>query len=177
MVATDVKHAHNTLTFFHAGRVPRVLRRASLCRGCRQGTQLIQSLPVTCWNGQSIRIFMETSSDADQDPLVFGPSGSVSQRYGSGSFYHQAKIVRKPLTYCIVTSLWLFIFVKCCTCTYLQKVKNKKVFVYILKVTEETVRGADPDPYQNVMDSQHCESWIRYYQLTWLTLSPVYKLW
>jgi hypothetical protein len=37
----------------------------------------------------------------DQDPYVFGPtgstSGSISQRYGSGSrsgsFYHQAKIV------------------------------------------------------------------------------------
>jgi hypothetical protein len=33
------------------------------------------------------------------DPQVFGPlgSGSTSQRYGSGSFYHQAKIVRKAL--------------------------------------------------------------------------------
>jgi hypothetical protein len=35
------------------------------------------------------------------DPYVFGPPGSVStsQRYrsGSGSFYHQAKIVRKTL--------------------------------------------------------------------------------
>ncbi len=45
------------------------------------------------------------------DPYVFGPpgsgSGSISQRYGSGYgsgfFYHQAKIVRKPL---IPTSLW-----------------------------------------------------------------------
>jgi hypothetical protein len=33
------------------------------------------------------------------DPHVFGPSGSgsVSKIYGSGSFYHQAKIVRKTL--------------------------------------------------------------------------------
>jgi hypothetical protein len=35
------------------------------------------------------------------DPYVFGPPGSgfisYSQRYGSGSFYHQAKIVRKSL--------------------------------------------------------------------------------
>jgi hypothetical protein len=33
------------------------------------------------------------------DPHVFGPpgSGSVSQRYVSGSFYHHAKIVRKTL--------------------------------------------------------------------------------
>ncbi len=32
-----------------------------------------------------------------QDPEVLGPPGfgSVSQRYGSGSFHHQAKIVRK----------------------------------------------------------------------------------
>ncbi len=44
------------------------------------------------------------------DPYVFGPpgswSGSISQRYGSesGSFYHQAKVVRKIL---IPTALWL----------------------------------------------------------------------
>jgi hypothetical protein len=35
------------------------------------------------------------------DPHVFGPpgsgSGSISQSYGSGSFYHKAKIVRKTL--------------------------------------------------------------------------------
>jgi hypothetical protein len=33
------------------------------------------------------------------DPHVFGPprSGSTSQRYGSGSFYYHAKIVRKTL--------------------------------------------------------------------------------
>ncbi len=47
---------------------------------------------------------------AGADPYVFGPpgSGSIIQRYGSGSgsgsFYHQAKIVRKPL---ISTVLWL----------------------------------------------------------------------
>ncbi len=49
-------------------------------------------------------------------PHAFGPPGSVSgfisQRYvsGSGSFYHQAKIVRKTLIPTAVTSLWLFIF-------------------------------------------------------------------
>ncbi len=35
------------------------------------------------------------------DPHVFGPPGSgsrsISKRYGSGSFYHHAKIVRKTL--------------------------------------------------------------------------------
>jgi hypothetical protein len=54
------------------------------------------------------------SSVADpdpSDPYVFGPpgSGSISQRYGSGSrsFYHQAKIVRKTL---IPTALYLLLF-------------------------------------------------------------------
>ncbi len=50
---------------------------------------------------------------------VFGPpeSGSVSQRYRSGSFYHQAKIERKP---------WFILF-----CDFLsfnlQKVKSRKI--------------------------------------------------
>ncbi len=39
--------------------------------------------------------------EQDPDPHVFGPpgsgSGSTSHRYGSGSFYHHAKIVRKTL--------------------------------------------------------------------------------
>ncbi len=37
--------------------------------------------------------------DPNPDPRVFGPpgSGSTSQWYGSGSFCHQAKIVRKNL--------------------------------------------------------------------------------
>jgi hypothetical protein len=45
------------------------------------------------------------------DPYVFGPprsaSGSVSHKYasGSGSFHHQAKIVKKNLDfYCFVSS-------------------------------------------------------------------------
>ncbi len=50
---------------------------------------------------------------ADPDPYVFGPPGSgstsISTRYrsgsDSGSFYHQAKIVRKTL---IPSVLWLF---------------------------------------------------------------------
>jgi hypothetical protein len=53
------------------------------------------------------------------DPYVFGPpgSGSVSTRHGSGSgsgsFYHQAEIVRKTLIPTVfVTSFLLFIFEK-----------------------------------------------------------------
>ncbi len=45
--------------------------------------------------------YINTTSVADPDPHVFGPpgsgSGSTSQRYGAGSFYHHAKIVRKTL--------------------------------------------------------------------------------
>ncbi len=42
---------------------------------------------------------VDSVADPNQDPHVFGPpgSGSTSQRYGSGSFYHNAKIVRKTL--------------------------------------------------------------------------------
>jgi hypothetical protein len=56
-------------------------------------------------------------ADPNPDPHVFGPpgSGSPSQRYGSrsgsgsGSFYHHAKIVRKPLIPLVPTILWLFL--------------------------------------------------------------------
>jgi hypothetical protein len=44
----------------------------------------------------------DPNQDPDpSDPYVFGPpgsgSGSTSQSFGSGSSYHQAKIVRKTL--------------------------------------------------------------------------------
>jgi hypothetical protein len=41
--------------------------------------------------------FISSSSVADPDPHAFGPpgSGSNSQIYGSGSFYHHAKIGSK----------------------------------------------------------------------------------
>jgi hypothetical protein len=46
--------------------------------------------------GQTSRYLLLSVAVPDpQDPLVFGPpgSGSISQRYGSGSFCHQAKMV------------------------------------------------------------------------------------
>ncbi len=54
------------------------------------------------------------SSVADPDPKVLGPpgyaSGSVSHKYGSGSFLLQSKTSKKNLEfYCFLTSLWLFI--------------------------------------------------------------------
>jgi hypothetical protein len=60
-------------------------------------------LEVRVWGAQFGRL---ESSVADpdpnpSDPYVFGPpgsgSGSIIQRYGSGAFYHKAKIVRKTL--------------------------------------------------------------------------------
>jgi hypothetical protein len=57
------------------------------------------------WPGM---VFTIVADPDPSDPYVFGPPGSgagpSSQRYGSRSFYHQAKIVRKTL---IPTVLWL----------------------------------------------------------------------
>jgi hypothetical protein len=56
------------------------------------------------------------SSVADPDPLdprVFGPpgSGSTSQRYGSGSFYHHAKSKKNLDSYYFVTNFH-FLYLK-----------------------------------------------------------------
>ncbi len=54
------------------------------------------------WNIKETKYFRRVPDP--QEAYDFEPSGSVSQR--SGSSYHQAKIVRKPL---IATLLWLFL--------------------------------------------------------------------
>jgi hypothetical protein len=48
------------------------------------------------------------------DPHVFWPpgSGSASQRYGSGSFYHHAKIVKKNLESYYFVTLFDFLSLK-----------------------------------------------------------------
>jgi hypothetical protein len=81
--------------------------------------------------------------------ICFGPPGygSVSQWFGSGSFYHQAKMGRKTL---ISTVLYEFLFLKNDV-----NVPAKKLFVGILKITDKNSRiwisqryeSADPDPY------------------------------
>ncbi len=62
------------------------------------------------WKVGPSKVSMVKTSVPDPDPQVYGPpgSGSISQRYGSGSgsFYHQAKIVWKTL---IPTVLWLLL--------------------------------------------------------------------
>jgi hypothetical protein len=52
--------------------------------------------------------------DLDPDPHVIGPPGfgSTSQRYGSGSFYHHPKIVRKTLIPSIFATLFDFLSLK-----------------------------------------------------------------
>jgi hypothetical protein len=46
-------------------------------------------------SGFILIIYTRVADPARQDPYVFGPprSGFISQRSGSGSFHHQAKIV------------------------------------------------------------------------------------
>ncbi len=51
---------------------------------------------TACWISVEVRHLVSSVTDPDpSDPYVFWPpgSGSISQRYGSGSFFHHAKIV------------------------------------------------------------------------------------
>jgi hypothetical protein len=73
--------------------------------------------------------------DPNPDPHVFGPpgsgSGSISKtkRYGpgSGSFYHQTKMVTKTLIPTALGLLFDFLSLKMMK-MYLQEVKSKKNF-------------------------------------------------
>jgi hypothetical protein len=71
------------------------------------------------------------------DPNVFGPpgSGSFCQRYGSGSFYHQAKTVRKTLIPTFLGLLFDFLSLKNDV-----NVPSKLVFVGVVKVNDENGR-------------------------------------
>ncbi len=71
---------------------------------CQKGLQV----PFACQVRKTIGLLVIVTSVVDPDlypydPYVFWPpgSGSVSQRYGSGSFYHQANLD----SYCFATSL------------------------------------------------------------------------
>ncbi len=108
-----------------------------------------------------IRMFF---SLLDPDPLV------KRYRYGSGSFYHEATIIRKtfdPYFFWLVND---FLLMK----NDLNVPSNSKVIsrktektVFCLRLEDQwrklqdpdpdpLVRGTDPDPYQNVTDPQHC---------------------
>ncbi len=107
-----------------------------------------------------LKVFIFQAVFPDPDPHVFGPhgSGSISQRYGSGSgsFYQQAKIVRKTL---IPTVFWLRLdFLSLKNDVNVPSKSNKQenffknlFFVGILKVYDENsrIRIQDPDPDLN----------------------------
>ncbi len=120
---------------------------------------------------------LEPNPDPDPpDPHVFGPpgSGSISQRYGSGSLYQQAKIVRKIL---IPTVLWLLLdFLSFKKDVNIPSKSNKKKNLLLASWRSMTkIAGsrsgsicqrhgsADPDPdtHENVMDPEHYwEQWL-----------------
>jgi hypothetical protein len=60
-------------------------------------TGLLRLNVQICLSGYRLTKMIISVGDPDPDPHVFGPprSGYISQRYGSRSFYHQAKILRK----------------------------------------------------------------------------------
>jgi hypothetical protein len=106
-----------------------------------------------------IRIFpnmIRNTSVADpdpdpSDPYVYGPpgsgSGSFSQRYGSGSFHQQAKIVKKNLIQTVLQLLLDFLSLKNLVNvpSKTRKVISRKLFFYyffvgILKVNDENSR-------------------------------------
>jgi hypothetical protein len=88
----------------------------SLFMGCEpfHATFSYMYSKYTSTHVQYLNIYSSVADpDANPDPHIFGPPGS-----GSGSFYHQAKIVRKTF---IPTALWLFFTFylwKWCKCTF-----------------------------------------------------------
>jgi hypothetical protein len=91
------------------------------------------------------------------DPYVFGPpgSGSVSTRHGSGSgsgsFYHQAEIVRKTLIPTVLLLLYYFLSLKndvhVSSKSYKQKnLGKKKKFNCRLEGHGGKKNDLEPDP-------------------------------
>ncbi len=120
---------------------------------------------------------------SDPDPHVFGPagsaSGSISERYGSGSgsVYQQAKILRITS---IPTVLWLLLdYLSLKTDVNVPSKSNKQnnflknSFLFASWRSMPKIAGsisqrhgsADPDPQQNIMDPEHCRilitPWIK----------------
>ncbi len=80
-------------------------------------------------------------------------SGSVSQRYGSGSFYHQTKIVRRTLIPTVLRLLYDSIFLR-------KKNLEKNILCCCLEDHWRKYHDLDqyPDPYQNVTVPLHWPS-------------------
>jgi len=95
--------------------------------------------------------------------VCFWPLGSesVSHRYGSGSLYHQSKIVRNTFIPTVLWLLYYFLSFKNDVNVPSKSYKQKNLLAAWRSMTkyqypDPLVRGADPDPYQNVTDPQHC---------------------
>jgi hypothetical protein len=110
---------------------------------------------------------MCTSVPDPPGPHVFGPpgSGSITRRYrsGSGSFYHQAKIVRKTLIPTVLLLLLDFLSLKNYVNVPLKSNKQKNFFINFLLASSRLLTklagsgsesgsisqmhgSADPDP-------------------------------
>ncbi len=137
---------------------------------------IAQKLPVFCQKTQLSLCFVVFCQKTSVAFFWFPGSGSgtISHRYGSGSFYHQAKIIRKTL---IPTVFWLFIFEKNYVNLPSKSTKHKNFFLQIslLLASWRSVRklagsesgsirqrhesaGPDPDWHQIVIDPQHCKN-------------------
>ncbi len=76
---------------------------------------------------------------ASPDPLDFGPPGSVSHKYGSGSFHSSSKNRKKNLYFfCFVTSK------DSCKCTF-KKYGNKQKLFFV-SPEGHWRKELDPDP-------------------------------
>ncbi len=89
------------------------------------------------------------------DPHVFGPpgSGSISQRYGSGSFYHSASKVRKTLISTVLRLIYDFLSLTNEINVPSNSNKQKLFFVDVLKVTDKNSRFR--------IRIHYLEEWIR----------------
>ncbi len=77
--------------------------------------ELRQKLYILCASlSQNLKCRYFTFSHSVPVPKVFGPHGSVNQRYGSGSesFHHQAKIVRKIFIFNVLWIIYDFLSLK-----------------------------------------------------------------
>ncbi len=96
-------------------------------------------------------------ADPNPDPSdPYGPpgigSGSISQRYGSGSFYHPAKIVRKTLIPLFCDFFLPFNFEKWCKCTVKRgKIGHLLTFKSKLKIVQSIWGIFSPEKFVWIM--------------------------
>jgi hypothetical protein len=78
---------------------------------------------------QNFTYVTRSVADLDPDQYVLGPPGSASARYGSGSFYHKEKIIRKTLIPTVLGLLYDFLNndVNVASKTNEQKILEKKI--------------------------------------------------